>query len=72
MSASVPPLQENATADLAAFASALTFAQIPPSVIARVKLSLLDGIGVCLHGATLPWTRHVQDMVQAQGARRAE
>ncbi len=69
MSASVPPLQENATADLAAFASRLVFEQIPPAVIARVRLSLLDGIGVCLHGATLPWTRHVQDMVQAQGAR---
>lgn len=68
MSASVPPLQENATAELAAFASALTYEQIPPAVIARVKLSLLDGIGVCLYGATLPWTRHVQDMVSAQGA----
>jgi aconitate decarboxylase len=68
VSASVPPLQENATADLAAFASALSFEQIPSAVIARVRLSLLDGIGVCLHGATLPWTRHVQDMVRAQGA----
>ncbi len=69
MSASVPPLQENATADLAAFAAALTFEQIPPAVAARAKLSLLDGIGVCLFGATLPWTRHVQDMVRAEGAR---
>ncbi len=68
MSASLPPLQKNATADLAAFASALTYEQIPAAVIARVRLSLLDGIGVCLHGATLPWTRHVQDMVRAHGA----
>jgi 2-methylcitrate dehydratase PrpD len=65
----MPPLQENATADLAAFASALTYEQIPAAVIARAKLSLLDGIGVCLYGATLPWTRHVQDLVRAQGAR---
>ena len=71
MSASLPPLQENATADLAAFASALTFERIPASVVARVRLSLLDGIGVCLYGATLPWTRHVQDMVRAQGAKPA-
>ncbi len=71
MSASVPTLQENATADLAAFASALTFERIPASVVARVRLSLLDGIGVCLYGATLPWTRHVQDMVRAQGAKPA-
>lgn len=69
MSASIPPLQANATADLAAFASALAFEQIPAAVIARVRLSLLDGIGVCLYGATLPWTRHVQDMVRAQEAR---
>jgi 2-methylcitrate dehydratase PrpD len=69
VSASLPPLQENATADLAAFASALTFERIPAAVIARVKLSLLDGIGVCLYGATLPWTRHVQTMVRAQGAK---
>jgi aconitate decarboxylase len=69
VSASVPPLQENATAELAAFAAALTFEQIPPAVVERAKLCLLDGIGVCLFGATLPWTRHVQDMVRAEGAR---
>jgi 2-methylcitrate dehydratase PrpD len=63
----VPSLQEHATADLAAFASALTFEQIPAAVIERVRLSLLDGIGVCLYGATLPWTRHVQDLVHAEG-----
>jgi len=68
VSASLPPLQENATADLAAFASALTYEQIPSAVIARARLCLLDGIGVCLYGATLPWTRHVQDMVRAEGA----
>jgi 2-methylcitrate dehydratase PrpD len=63
----VPSLQEHATADLAAFASALTYEQIPAAVIDRVRLSLLDGIGVCLYGATLPWTRHVQDLVRAEG-----
>lgn len=69
MSASLPPLQQNATADLATFASGLTFEQIPAAVIARVRLSLLDGIGVCLYGATLPWTRHVQDLVRTQEAK---
>jgi 2-methylcitrate dehydratase PrpD len=68
VTSSLPPLQVNATADLAAFASTLTFDRIPSAVIARAKLSLLDGIGVCLYGATLPWTRHVQDMVRVQGA----
>jgi len=69
VSASIPPLHESATADLAAFASGLAYEQIPAAVISRVKLSLLDGIGVCLQGATLPWTRHVQDLVRAQEAK---
>ena len=48
MSASLPPLQPHATRDLAAFASGLTFADIPAAVVGRAKLCLLDGIGVCL------------------------
>ena len=63
-----PPLLPQATRDLAAFAAGLRFEAIPAAVIAQVKLSLLDGIGVCLHGATLPWTRHVQAMALAEGA----
>ena len=34
-----------------------------------MKLSLLDGLGVCLHGATLPWTQKVRDMVLAEGGK---
>jgi len=33
-----------------------------------MKLSLLDSIGVCLHGVTLPWTQHVQAMVEGEAA----
>lgn len=69
MSASKPPLLPNATRDLAQFAATLEFEDIPPEVISHIKLSILDSIGVCLHGVTLPWTRHVQDMVEAEGAR---
>ena len=54
MTASLPPLLENATRDLARFAADLDYDAIPPEVIAHAKLCLLDGIGVCLHGATLP------------------
>lgn len=61
------PLLANATRDLAAFAAGLTFNSIPPQVVQHAKLCLLDGIGVCLHGASLPWTRIVQDMVIAEG-----
>ena len=68
MSASQPPLLANATRDLARFSAGLRFEDIPAAVIERMKLSLLDSIGVCLHGVTLPWTRHVQAMVEAEGA----
>lgn len=68
MSASKPPLLLNATRDLARFSATLQFDDLPSEVIAHIKLSILDSIGVCLHGVTLPWTRHVQDMVEAEGA----
>ncbi len=69
MSASKPPLLPNATRDLARFAATLQFDDIPAEVIDHIKLSILDSIGVCLHGVTLPWTQHVQAMVEAEGAR---
>ncbi|MPZ47455.1 MAG: hypothetical protein GEV05_29675, partial [Betaproteobacteria bacterium] len=68
MSASQPPLLPNATRELARFSAELRFEDIPAHVIAHMKLSLLDSIGVCLHGVTLPWTRHVQSLVEAEGA----
>jgi len=69
MTASEPPLLLNATKDLARFAAELTFDQIPAAVIEHLKLSILDSIGVCLHGVTLPWTRHVQALVESEDAR---
>lgn len=68
MTASQPPLAPNATRELARFCAELSYQQIPAQVVERMKLSLLDSIGVCLHGVTLPWTRHVQAMVEAEGA----
>ncbi len=52
---------------MAEFTSALTFEQIPAQIIARLKLSILDGIACCLVGANLPWTRKVADMVAGDG-----
>ena len=69
MSASQPPLLPNATRELARFAAELEFGAIPAAVVEHMKLSILDSIGVCLHGVTLPWTRHVQAMVEAERAR---
>src|SRR4051812_43866865 len=67
MSNSQAPLQENATRDLARFASALRFEDLPPDVVQRIKLCVLDSIGCCLFGATLPWTRKVADLALAEG-----
>ena len=68
MSTAQPPLLENATRDLAAFASRLKYEDIPAAVVERMKDCVLDAIGCCLHGVTLPWTRKVQEMVLAEGA----
>jgi len=57
----------SSTATLAQFAANLRFSDIPHSVTSRIKLHVLDGLGVCLHGSALPWTRMVRDMVVAEG-----
>jgi len=67
MSSSQAPLLENATRDLAAFASRLKFEDIPRDAVEHMKDCVLDSIGCCLHGVTLPWTRKVQEMVLAEG-----
>jgi 2-methylcitrate dehydratase PrpD len=69
MSASDAPLLPHATRDLARFASALRFEDIPREAVERIKLSVLDSIGCCLFGATLPWTIKVADMAMLEGAR---
>ncbi len=67
MSSSQAPLLENATRDLASFASRLKFEDIPAVAVEHMKNCVLDSIGCCLHGVTLPWTRKVQEMVLAEG-----
>ena len=59
---------DSTTRDLATFAAELTFGRLPEAVIQHVKRLILDGIGVCLHGAALPWTRVVQEMAIAEDA----
>lgn len=54
MSEQKPPLLANATRDLARFGVALRYEQIPAEVVARIKSSVLDSLGCCLFGATLP------------------
>lgn len=69
MSTGKPPLAANATRDLARFGAALEYADIPAAVVARIKSSVLDSLGCCLYGATLPWTRKVAEMVADEGHR---
>ncbi|CAM4156641.1 MmgE/PrpD family protein [Bordetella tumulicola] len=68
MSSSQPPLLTNATRDLARFAAQLRYEDIPTEAVDRMKTSLLDSIGCCLYGATLPWTQRVQAMAEAEQA----
>jgi 2-methylcitrate dehydratase PrpD len=69
MSEPQPPLLENATRDLARFGAALRYEDIPREAVERIKLSVLDSIGCCLFGATLPWTQKVAALAQLEGAR---
>ena len=69
MSSSQLPLLENATRDLAQFAAALRYEDIPREAVECIKLSVLDSIGCCLFGATLPWTRKVAALAESEGAR---
>ena len=67
MTSSQPPLLPDATRALARFAAETADRAIPSDVVERIKLSFLDGLGVCLRGTTFPWTRMVREVVQAEG-----
>jgi 2-methylcitrate dehydratase PrpD len=69
MSDARPPLRENATRDLARFGALLRFEQIPAQAVARMKSSVLDSLGCCLLGATLPWTRKVAELAESEAAK---
>lgn len=69
MSSNKPPLLADATRDLARFGAALRYDDIPAEVVARIKLSLLDSLGCCLFGATLPWTQKVAALAEQEGAK---
>jgi 2-methylcitrate dehydratase PrpD len=68
MSDEAKDLIPGATAQLAEFCHNLTFDALPSGVIDRMKLSILDSLACCLQGATLPWIRHIQDMVHEERA----
>jgi len=63
------PLLADATRDLARFGAALNYEQIPAEAVARMKSSVLDSLGCCIFGATLPWTRKVAALAELEAAR---
>ena len=67
MTSAQSPLLQNATRDLARFAAETPNRDIPPDVLERVKLSFLDGLGVCIRGTTFPWTKMVGEVVREEG-----
>ena len=52
-----------ATRKLAEFASALKFEDLPAAVVAKAKTCILDTLGCCIYGATLPSVRKLAAMV---------
>jgi 2-methylcitrate dehydratase PrpD len=69
VSSSQPPLLQNATRVLAQFAAETSDREVPREVLERIKLSFLDGLGVCLRGTTFPWTIMVREVVQEEGGK---
>lgn len=56
------------TRQLAEFAAGLRFEDLPPPLVERIKLHVLDGLGAALHGAALEWTRHVAAVAREEGS----
>lgn len=51
------------TLSVARFVSGLRYKDIPVEVVTRVKLLILDSLGCGLFGASLPWSRILQDVL---------
>ena len=59
------------TRGIARFVSGLRYEAIPPTVLHRLKLLILDSFGCALYGADLPWTRILQTRLATLDATRA-
>ena len=58
--------REGASA-LAAFASTLSPAALPPDVVGHAKLCILDAVGCGLYGSTLEWIRLFSETIAGVG-----
>jgi 2-methylcitrate dehydratase PrpD len=59
------------TRGIASFVSGLRYDSIPPEVLTRIKLLMLDSIGCAIYGANLEWTRILQKTLGALDTTRA-
>lgn len=57
-----------ATRTLAAFASSLTFESLPKEVVEKAKLCILDTLGCCIFGNSLPSLEKLSAVVLADGS----
>lgn len=55
------------TTALARYVSELTLDQVPPEIIEKTKLHILDGIGCGIHGSTLPWSKQILEVWRQAG-----
>ena len=55
--------EDGATKTLAKFAAELEFNKIPENILNYLKLLFLDGVGCCIHGNTLEWTKILEEVV---------
>ncbi len=64
-------MDQHATSDnqytqgIANFVAGLRYDDIPPEVIARIKLLILDSLGCAIFGADLPWSQILLDTLSA-------
>ena len=59
------------TRGIAEFVSGLRFEAIPPEVLARSKLLMLDSLGCAIYGAELEWSRILQQRLGELDTTRA-
>ena len=70
-------MSHEATADnpytrgIAEFVSGLSYDAIPPEVLARIKLLMLDSLGCAIYGADLEWSRILQQRLGELDATQA-
>ena len=59
------------TRGIAGFVSGLNYDAIPPEVLARIKLLMLDSLGCAIYGADLEWSRILRQCLGELDATRA-